>query len=145
MIERKKIEDNLCNENALILHSKEKQKFRQAKFWCTGFGGTMPRPKNMEEQNQFYEAVNGSSLYWLSWNDIGDEGNFESSIGKKVFLNDQPFSNWAKGEPNGRMVENCVTSTDDNRWNDNNCNAEFVNAVCKVQSTPFFTLRGKYE
>lgn len=87
------------------------------KAQCSHFGGQLASPKNVAENNAVTQMVarRGKHVY-LGMNDMEMEDAFKHLNGE-----DMEYANWASGEPNGSMQENCIEVNLDGRWSDKSC------------------------
>lgn len=83
---------------------------------------------------------------WNGWWDEKEEGVFTSLTNQEEKLDDQSFSNWRGGEPNGNSIENCGlllmsrTTRFERSWIDESCQGACTS--CLVPSMPKFILKG---
>lgn len=80
---------------------------------------------------------------WTGWWDV-EGSNVYSSIFKpeESLESYEMHSNWAPGEPNGDIAENCV-AMENSKFRDKSCSTAFC-GICYVENHPTFLLRGEF-
>ena len=132
-----------------------------AQTLCKSIGGDM----NVIKDEANHELVGQLALHdsckqrpdqdfgrvWNGWWDEQEEGVFSSIIDFDEKLENQHFSPWRGGEPNGNTLENCGvvlksrSGKPENSWIDVSCYdyMEQSCAACQVPKMPIFILKGK--
>ena len=78
--------------------------------------------------------------YWNGWWQIDENDTIININTGELIGSYQP---WYYGEPNGRLLENCMVSWPQrNAWNDVNCIKKFY-AFCEFDGYPNLSLRGE--
>ena len=77
---------------------------------------------------------------WVGWWDGIKEGNWVSVLNS---TDNEGFTNWAPGEPNGGTKQNCARIMfSKKQWASAKCSQEFC-AMCKLPHNKKFLIRGK--
>jgi hypothetical protein len=100
---------------------------------CEDLDGTLVRIADSTEENFVAALVadeSGSAEYWIGYNDIDSEGNFEWTDGETV-----TYSNWRSGEPNDSGGEDCTQVEAGSVWNDMPCTHTATAYVCQAEAT----------
>jgi hypothetical protein len=101
----------------------------------------------MEEVLLFLNKTDkaGNSLFWIGLTDEQSEKRF-------VWASNQEspsYTNWNSGEPNNHGGhERCVHlefARHERKWNDRQCNATFLFALCQSGESNFFFIRNKFK
>jgi hypothetical protein len=88
----------------------------QARLICESFGYGLVTLNDAQEQT-WLRGFEGGSAWWMGYNDIAVEGNWQWSHGTSTYLN------WNSGEPNDSGGEDCAVDNyvNSSRWNDLPC------------------------
>ena len=91
----------------------------------------IPDPVTSREINAFLEQSGKNvGLFWSGLTDRRVEGHLEwQTSGKEA-----SFTNWKKGEPNGKWTheEDCAhLESPDWTWNDRDCRDSYLDALCQ--------------
>ncbi|KAL4226715.1 hypothetical protein ACF0H5_014695 [Mactra antiquata] len=118
-------------ENSCYLHPSTQATWHWAVDACSKMGARLAEV-NSEAENEILvkinkEARDGTDRVWLGASDLENDGVWKWQTSKQPIT----FQKWNKGEPNGRMVENClhfykVLGT----WNDLPCDRN-LNYICE--------------
>ena len=125
-----------------------------SKLFCHKLNGEMYVLKDDDSLQTIYEAVKpfekcscpncpGSPYVWSGWFDEPSEGSFVNMESNEIEFDPTKFSDqiWADAEPNGDEYENCLVMNNRKMLEDLACD-QLRCSVCKLGSTPVFTLRG---
>eukprot|EP00058_Branchiostoma_floridae_P007217 XP_002592705.1 hypothetical protein BRAFLDRAFT_67145 [Branchiostoma floridae] len=107
--------------------------FSDAATTCRQHGGTLAMPRDAET-NAFLRSLYKGSYFmaiWFGLHDQRKEGSFEWVDGSALGT----YSNWARGQPNNLRNQDCVTYwcyiTNNDEWNDEECNKRF-SFICQA-------------
>ena len=112
--------------------------WNDSRLACQSYGGDLVSITSQAEQTflvNHYTPGQRRQFYWIGFTDQAREGNWKWSDGSSA-----SYTNWrtASGEPNNwGGNENCAETTNDGKWNDNNCERKFA-FICKKRE-------GKYK
>ncbi|XP_040176618.1 pulmonary surfactant-associated protein D-like [Rana temporaria] len=109
----------------------QKENYATAQNICKEVGGSLPTPRNEEENSVLQEIMNtkgGSSLAYIGISDSQEEGTFKYVTGENL-----NFTNWGQGQPdNYANTEDCVHMYRDGKWNDIPCSQKLL-VICEFQ------------
>lgn len=117
--------------------------YAQARDICERQEGTLAAPFDDDANAALVTllAASGHDRIWIGVSDARHEGNWERRVHKvegsfeyyeEVALE---YTNWANGQPDGGMGENCVEMWTTGRWNDAPCGTP-KNFACDVPQPP---------
>ncbi|KAM4636538.1 mannose-binding protein C-like [Discoglossus pictus] len=111
----------------LFVTNGKEDSYNEAKSSCSKAGGQMAAPRNAEENQALLTiALQYDNNLWLGINDIQTEGSFRYLDGASI-----SYSNWNTGEPNNtNRGEDCVMMLNTGKWNDGECDIEFI-TICE--------------
>ncbi len=88
--------------------------------------------------SSIYFAAN--NWFWGGWWDRQKEGVF-CNVNDDTLLTNSEYSQWARGDPNGDTLENCVSVDNHGLWRDTSCSSKAC-TFCSIEKTPTYMLRG---
>ena len=95
---------------------------------------------------QRHKCFGSNSTAWTGWTDEIEENEWAANQDSNpIYLKNQSFNPWLKGQPNGESMQNCASLyLDSKTWNDYYCSNSKENcAICNKPLSIRFTLRGK--
>lgn len=137
--------DDICQPKELGLTTFPKMvNVTTARQLCKSMRGKIPFINNATQEKQIL-GVNANytdclSRVWIDLSDENHEGTFSSMENSSLVLTNSSYSNWALSEPNGDVIENCVTYIGSG-WNDIPCDFTAC-TVCDIDTFPIFAMRG---
>ncbi|XP_071798199.1 perlucin-like protein [Asterias amurensis] len=102
----------------------ETEAWKEGRLKCQEMGGEMVAPSSSEENN--YILSKTIDYLWINCNDLENEWQWDCTS------DSDGHWNWNAGEPNRRILENCIAlmSIRSGNWVDHQCSEEFQ-VICK--------------
>jgi len=145
------LKESACHKKNKLYMFPEKRTFNKARHLCRIFGGIIPAPKNIKENNLFYKMSYGNfsecnrrqlEYLWIGISDRMQEGRWiNESRTLHTLEGTQPPWEKEPEEPNGGRGENCAAMKKGNTWLDVKCSLELC-TLCEIKETPILKLRG---
>ena len=157
---------SVCNQDShkdspVILILPHKQEYSKAKTTCELLGGRFPLPSNAIEFgnlwsyvanhdiNDKYIEVQCSNYFWMP---IVQKNDCKVGEEDCLWLNDLDdkhqevtYLPWRSSQPNGRNIQQCVTSElDINEYLDSNCDSKYC-SLCQFDGHVDFNMHGLHE
>ena len=139
----------ICQKNRTVpVFMATKMAYSEAKTVCLTLGGDMPFDPvySVNERYTIGDIDSCSNNFWIP---VIQGAPVGQSLDKYQWIDDRITSNsspagktkWATIEPNGGLLEQCVSTTKENDWFDSNCEAKKC-SVCMIPMAQTFYLRG---
>ena len=89
--------------------------WQAAQAEAASLGGNLVTINDEAEENWLRENFSDTELFWIGFNDVATEGQFQWSSGQPV-----TYTNWAPGEPNNRdgIQDFAIMNFGAGEWND---------------------------
>ena len=116
----------------------KKSSFFNSLDFCNKLGGSLTVADSSNKSQEMMRIGNDNNCgdVWAGYSDIKKEGKFKD-VNTGV---DMQWSNWGRGEPNGKRRQNCVHLWMDGKLDDEECEKE-KSKFCDIQR-PSLNLRG---